>query len=248
MDWDAFFTLHSDLPRQGPGERGDVSWMAEIAGLKRNAAICDAGCGPGADIPALLFAAPDAHVTAFDLHQGFVDEATPRFQANPQVKVRQGRLIKADDGLPDICALGPFDLIWCAGAAYFEGVQTCLEAWKPALNPGGLVAFSDAVWLVSEDQRSPDPVTQWQDYPAMTDLAGMADQIAAAGYETLGTRVLDDAAWEGYYGPMERRIAALRPDADAALSAVLDQGAEEARIWRQHRREFGYLLSVVRPL
>lgn len=246
MNRKAFFTLHRDLPREGPGERGDVSWAAEVAGLPSDAAICDAACGPGADIPAMLFAAPEAHVVGFDLHQPFVDDANRRFAGDARVSVVQGRLIRdASDDLPDPNDLGPFDMIWCAGAAYFHGVTECLTAWRGALKQGGAVAFSDAVWFT--DKPSEMARENWLDYPAMTDAAGVADRIAAAGYDIIASRRLSDAAWEGYYGPIERRIADLRPGADAALNAVLDEAEAEARAWRTCRHEFGYLLSVVRP-
>ncbi|MBF9032345.1 methyltransferase domain-containing protein [Rhodobacterales bacterium HKCCE3408] len=246
MTHKAFFLLHRDLPREGPGERGDVSWAAEVAGLRPDAAICDAACGPGADIPALLFAAPHARVVGFDLHAPFVDDAAARFESDPRVTVMQGRLVAdAADDLPDPAALGPFDFLWCAGAAYFVGLRAALRAWAPALAPGGHVAFSEAVWLT--DDPAPEAQAFWAGYAAMTDADGIAGRVAEAGWETVATRVLSDAAWEGYFGPMERRIAALRPGADAELAAVLDEAAEEARIWRTHRRDFGYLLSVVRP-
>lgn len=245
MDHKPFFTLHRDLPREGPGERGDVAWAAEIAGTARNAVICDAGSGPGADVPALLFAAPEGRVTAFDLHDGFVADAAARFEGDARVRVVQGRLIAREDGLPDPTTLGPFDLIWCAGAAYFEGITECLQAWRPALKSGGAVAFSEVCWFT--DDPAPELQDYWTEYPAMTDADGIAARVAAAGYETLAARALSDAAWEGYYGPMERRIAELRPGADAALSQVLDEGAQEAALWRRYRDQFGYLLSVVRP-
>lgn len=240
-----FFTLHRDLPREGPGERGDVAWAAEMAALAPDARICEAACGPGADIPALLFAAPDAALIGFDLHQPFVEDAAARFAGDPRVTIRQGRLIATEDGLPDPAALGPFDLIWCAGAAYIEGVTDCLTAWHTALAPGGHIAFSDAVYLTG----SPSAAVRdnWADYPDMTDADGIAERVTAAGYRIVATRLLSDAAWEGYYGPIERRIASLRPGADAALMSVLDETEAEARIWRAHRGEFGYLLSVVTP-
>jgi len=242
----AFFTLHRDLPREGPGERGDVAWAGEVCGLPRDARICDAACGPGADIPALLFAAPEARLIGFDLHQPFVDDATARFEGDARVSIWQARLIAMDDGLPDPADLGPFDLIWCAGAAYFHGITECLTAWREALAPGGYVAFSDAVYLT--DTPSDAVRGNWAEYPAMTDAAGIDARVRAAGFETVATRVLSDAAWEGYYGPMERRIADLKPGADAALQEVLAEAEAEARIWRDHRDEFGYLLSVVRPV
>jgi SAM-dependent methyltransferase len=242
----AFFTLHRDLPREGPGERGDVAWAADVCGLAADARICDAACGPGADIPALLFAAPSATLTGFDLHRPFVKDATARFAGDARVTIVRARLIAMDDGLPDPAGLGPFDLIWCAGAAYFHGVTECLTAWHGALAPGGHVGFSDAVYLTDAPR---DAVrANWAENPAMSDTAGVAARVTAAGFETVATRVLSDAAWEGYYGPVERRIAALKPQADAALQEVLAEAELEARIWREHRDEFGYLLSVVRPL
>lgn len=246
MTHKAFFTLHRDLPREGPGDRADVAWAAEVTALPSGARICDAGCGPGADIPALLFRAPGSRVVGLDLHRPFVDDAAARFSREPRVEITQGRLIAGEDGLPDPVRLGPFDLIWCAGAIYFEGIEPALRHWRAALAPGGHVAFSEPVLLT--DAPSEDVSRMWAtEYPQITDAAGIAAQVEAAGWRTLATRVLPDSSWEGYFGPMERRIAELRPDADAALVTVLDEAAEEARIWRQYRREFGYLLSVVAP-
>ncbi len=243
----AFFTLHRDLPREGPGERGDVAWAAEIAGLRPDARICDAACGPGADIPALLFAAPEARLTGFDLHAPFVSDAATRFGRDDRVSIRQGRLIsKQGDDLPDPRDLGPFDLIWCAGAAYISGVTKCLTHWRGALADGGVIAFSDAVFLT--DTPSDVVRKNWADYPDMTDRAGIQARIRAAGYDPIASRMLSNAAWEGYYGPMERRISALRPCADAPLAAVLDEAEAEAQTWRKHRDEFGYLLTVARPI
>ena len=72
-------------------------------------------------------------------------------------------------------------------------------------------------------------------------------RVEAAGFEVLGTRKVSDQAWEDYFAPIDARIAALRADADAALTAVLDEAEEEAACWRAHRDEAGYLLLVVRP-
>lgn len=246
MNRKAFFTLHRDLPREGPGERADVAWAAEVAGLASDAAICDAACGPGADIPALLFAAPGGRVTGFDLHLPFAEDAAARFARDPRVTILQARLIRSDeDALPDPRDLGPFDLIWCAGAVYFHGIEACLSAWRGALAPGGHVAFSEPCLFTPTP--SAGAVDFWEGYGALTDAGGIAAQVRAAGFETLATRTLAAPAWEGYFGPIERRIAALRPGADAALSEILDEAEAEITGWRAHCDETGYLLSVVRP-
>ena len=236
-DMTAFYQLHRDLPREGPGEAADVAWATALANTAPTARMADVACGPGGDIPALLEAAPQGHVTALDKTAHFVKEARTRWQADPRVT-----LLRAD-----MAAIhNEYDFIWCAGAVYFMGVTEALTAWRRALRPGGVIAFSEACWF--SDNPSPRAAQQWQHYPAMTDADGIAARVTAAGYETIATRRLSDAAWEGYYTPIDAHIASLRPGADAALAAALDQAEEEAACWRAHRDEFGYLLSLVRPL
>ncbi|WP_298835505.1 trans-aconitate 2-methyltransferase [uncultured Roseobacter sp.] len=233
---DAFFTLHRDLPREGPGEPADVAWAADLAGVGRKARICDAACGPGADIPALLAAAPEGHVTALDKTESFVDQAKAAHGADPRTTIMAG-------DMADIA--GPYDFIWCAGAVYFLGVREALETWKTALAPGGAIAFSQVCWFTETPSRA--ALEGWAEYPDMTGEAGLLDHIRAAGYDCAGTRRLSDAAWEAYYQPMDARINALAVDAKGALADVLQEGRDEAALWRDHRNEFGYLLCVVRP-
>ncbi|MEM8579428.1 MAG: class I SAM-dependent methyltransferase [Pseudomonadota bacterium] len=236
MNWDAFFTLHRDLAREGPGEPADVAWAAATAGLGQNADMADVACGPGGDIAALLEAAPQGHVTALDKTAHFVDAARADWAADDRVTV-----LRADMAT----IANTYDLIWCAGAVYFLGVTEALTAWRKSLNPGGAIAFSEPCWFT--DAPSDTARANWADYPAMTDAAGIRARVEAAGYAVVGTRKVSDAAWEAYYTPIDARIAALRPGADAALAAVLDEAEAEAAAWRAGRAEFGYLLLVVRP-
>lgn len=234
---DAFFKLHCDLPREGPGESADIAWAAALLDLKSNAVIADVACGPGGDIGGLLEVAPEGHVTALDKMAQFVDAARARWCDDTRVTV-----LKADMAR----VMNEYDLIWCAGAVYFLGITKALTTWKRSLRKGGAIVFSEACWFT--DTPSPRSKTLWDEqYPDMMDEAGIAARIEAAGYEVLGTRRLSDQAWENYYGPLDARVAALRTGADDALTAVLDEAAEEAACWRAHRDEFGYLLSVVRP-
>ena len=89
---DAFFTLHQGLDREGPGEPADIAWVAEVVGLKPDARICDAACGPGGDIPALLQAAPEGRITAVDLHKPFIDEVLGRVGLDKRVTAYAGPL------------------------------------------------------------------------------------------------------------------------------------------------------------
>lgn len=234
---EAFFTLHRDLPREGPGEPADIAWAARLAGLAQEAEIADIACGPGADIAALLKAAPNGHVTALDKNAHFIDAARANWRDDPRVMILKADMERIKN---------TYDLIWCAGAVYFLGVTEALSLWRKSLKPGGIVAFSEPCWF--KETRTPRAENNWSEYPAMTDAAGIAERVAAAGYEVLGTRALSDAAWEAYYTPLDARIAALETGANAELSQVLAEAKEEAACWRAHRDEFGYLLTVARPL
>lgn len=234
--WDAFFELHKDLPREGPGEPADVAWAAQVVALREDARICDAACGPGADIATLKTVSPKGHITALDKVEAFVDQARARYADDASVTLSVGDMSKIS---------GPFDFIWCAGAVYFLGITQALTTWRAALQSGGAVAFSQVCWF------TPNPSDAaragWADYPGMTDEAGVLQAIEEAGYDCLATRRLSDAAWEAYYTPLDARIKALAPTAEGALVDVLEESRAEAALWRAERESFGYLLCVVRP-
>ncbi|WP_136441278.1 class I SAM-dependent methyltransferase [Pacificoceanicola onchidii] len=237
MDWSAFFELHKDLPREGPGRPEDVAWALGVAGVKPGARILDAGCGPGADIQALLLAtAPGGHVTAVDAHAPFIEQAAKRWGRDSRVTLTTGDMRAAE---------GPFDVIWCAGALYFLGLRDGLDAMRGKLAPGGTLVFSELVFRVPEPSE-PVRCTLTKEYPAIGTTHRLNGIIEAEGFEIVAQKMLPRASWEAYYGPMDQRIARLRPGADAALAAVLDEGAAEAALWRAHNEEFGYALSVLR--
>lgn len=233
----AFFQLHRDLPREGPGEAADVAWAASLLDLPPKAQIADVACGPGGDVAALLAVAQGAQITALDKTAHFVEEARARWASEPRVT-----LLKADMAR----IANRYDLIWCAGAVYFMGVEAALRAWRKSLQPQGAIAFSEACWFTGTPSARAQALWD-REYPAMTDEAGVSAQIEAAGYRIIGQRRLGDAAWEAYFGPLDARIEMLRGQADPALHDVLDAAAEEVACWRAHRDEYGYLLSVVAP-
>ena len=238
----AFWTVHSGLDREGPGTSADVAWACAASRVPSDGRVCDVGCGSGADLGALRAAVPGGSVLGLDLHLPFVVEAALRCRDDPGISVRRGVLI-ARDGLPDPAALGPFDLIWCAGAIYFEGVEAALRALGPALTPGGAVAFSAPV---VSDASDAEAVAFWGG--DVRDTEETLDAfIAAAGFAEVARGRVGDAGWEGYYAGVEARCALLDAVEDDALRAVLAQTREEAAAWRRLRDRLGYALRVVRP-
>lgn len=239
MDMAAFFTVHQDLPREGPGSPEDVSWACDLAGVAADAVVLDAGAGPGGDVAALLAAVPSGRVVAVDTHADFVADMQDRFADEPRLTARAQSMAEAAD-FPEV----PFDLIWCAGALYFLGLEDGIATLSKALKPGGALAFSHPCFFT----RTPSPraLAFWEgetDPPLFVD--DLVAKVEALGARVLGHRKVSDAGWEAYYQPMEARIASLRSGADAALTKALDANAAEARNWREIRDETGYLLMVL---
>jgi len=233
----AFFTIHSGLPREGPGDREALDWALAQVGVARDARILDAGCGPGADIPGLIAHAPEGHVVAMETHAPYAAQVRAAFAGDARVTVVDGDMAHPP---------GRFDLIWSAGAVYFLGVTVALAAWRDHLAPEGVVAFSHIGWRVAD----PAPAARdfWAEgYPEITDAAGITAQVEAAGYRVVAQRWLPRAAWAAYFDPLAARVAALRAGADAEMTAALEAEQAEIDLWRAHGDDYGYLQVVARP-
>lgn len=233
---DAFFALHRDLPREGPGQAEDVHWALYTAAVPEDARIADLACGPGADTRTLAKARPGARIEAIDRVPHFV--AAARIATAPwgaRVTVREGDMARVT---------GPYDLIWCAGGLYFLGVSEGLGLWRGALASGGHVAFSEPCLPPRPSDKAR---AFWAEYPAISGIEGIRARVAAASYRVLGERLVIGAAFRDYYEPMARRIALLRPGAAPELSAVLDGAEAEIARWRAAPDDIAYALLVVAP-
>lgn len=233
----SFFTLHADLPREGPGDRASLERALKLANIAKDGCVLDAACGPGADIPLLLEYVPEGHVTALDKHGPFVEQVRAKFGDEHRLSIVQGNMASPT---------GSYDFIWCAGALYFLGIEAGLKAWRTALRPEGSIAFSELVWL--SDQRPVEAVANCPDYPAMTDIEGVKKACVRAGYQVRDAQVLSDAGWECYYQPIEARIQKLREgDISPELQKVLNEEEAEITTWRKLRANFGYAIFLVEP-
>ncbi len=232
----AFFALHSDLPREGPGEPFDVDWAMDLLDLPETARICDAGSGPGADIPPLLAHIPNGHLLAVDTHAPFIEVIQKAFSDDDRVTAR----------VQDMATLqGPFDLIWSAGALYFLGGAAGLSKIKPALAPSGAIVFSEPCFFVESPSDAARAFWEGEDANVLTPKEILA-HVADAGFEVLGHRKLADSAWEAYYAPMEARMDDLAGASEPDLLQVLSEARREIDGWRACRHETGYLQIAAR--
>ncbi len=236
--WDIFLDVQRGLPRQGPGcAEATRRALALCTGLPDKPKVIDIGCGPGMQTM-VLAQALNAHITAVDLHEEYLEQLRARVAAaglSDRVEVLPGDM--NDLNFP----ADHFDLIWAEGSAYIMGFRDALAAWKPLLKPGGFLAATELVWL------TPDPPAEAaaffdNEYPAMTDVAGVADMYHAQGYDVVGHFTLPDSAWwDDYYAPLADKLPKLREkyqDNDAARG-VIEMTGQEIEMRRQFGRSYG---------
>jgi SAM-dependent methyltransferase len=241
----AFFAVHNDMPREGPGDRASVVEVLRLAGpLPARPDVLDLACGPGGQTLDLADLLPEARITALDGYQPFLDSLETRARAAgvlDRITIVRGDMAH----LPYVPQ--SFDLIWCEGAAYIVGFEAALTAWKPLLKPGGVLALTEPVWLTDDPPASVRAC--WAEYPAMEDVASARRRALAHGYDLAGDFVLTDAAWwTHYYGPLEERLnaAVARLGGDPTAAAVLAEIRGEIECRRAYPEFYGYLFLVLR--
>ena len=241
--------LFRGLTQFAPGSRETTHAVLEqVRGrLPAAPAVADMGCGVGASTLVLAKAMPRATIVAVDMYEPFL--ATLRELARlsgvgDRIDARLGDMVDVRS-----VALEPesLDLIWSEAAAYAVGVERALAAWTPLLKPGGLVVFSELVWSVAAALRPPAAVALWgREYPAMRMADEVEALVAAARLVSLGRRPVPRAGWEGYYGPLRARVAALRAKAapDSAEAALLAGMQEEIDVFDEYGATFAYEFFV----
>jgi len=239
--------LHRDGARQGPGSDEETLRALELTRLDRAAQlrVADMGCGTGASTLELAKRLPNARIIAVDLFPDFLSVLSERAQAegcSGQIETRAESM----DALS--FAAESLDLIWSEGAIYNMGFSAGIEAWKPFLRPGGVIAVSEITWL------SPDPPEEirryWDaEYPEIATASRKIAILERAGYDLLGYLVLPPGNWtDNYYEPTEKRIPAFlerhagRPE--AAEVAAMER--QEAELYKRYQEWFSYGFYIAR--
>jgi SAM-dependent methyltransferase len=244
MPYDIFWQIHSDLPREGPGDNESTRRaFSMMSGLPQRPRVLDIACGPGMQTLELLRIS-DATVVAIDTHLPFLEELQRRALA-------AGVLNRVEARKESMFALPfeerAFDVIWCEGAMYIMGVEDALKAWSAFLKPRGFIAATEPCWL-RDDVPGIVRDTWSEAYPGMNDIAGVSETIAKCGFREVGHFTIPDSAWwDDYYTPMEDRLTMLRSKyrGNAEALAGILEAQKEIDDHRRYSAYYGYVFFVV---
>jgi SAM-dependent methyltransferase len=136
---------------------------------------------------------------------------------------------------------GSFDILWAEGSIYIIGFERGLREWKRLLKPEGFLVAAEVAWLCPDPPR--EVLDFWKaNYPGIRTIPETLEQISDCGYRRIDHFVLpEDAWWVGYYGPVEKRLQALREKyrEDPEALAVLEEEEKEIDMYRRYSEWYG---------
>ena len=247
MNLEVFDELFRGLAQQGPGsDECTLQALDAIGELAKNPRILDVGCGTGRQT-LVLARRCGGDVLAVDTDPESLAELSRRaLNANLAQHVETQVASMTELEFPE----ESFDLIWSEGAIYIMGFPQGLSEWRRFLRPGCCIALTELSWL------TPDPPAIARDfwsveYPGMASREQNIRAIARANYQPVESFALPEAAWSGYYGPLEERVAQLREkyaSADNAPGALetLDAMQREIDVFRASQGSYSYVFYVAR--
>jgi len=237
-----FFAVFERMKRQGPGDKQtSLNVLKKVSDQGKINSILELGCGKGESCFHLAENS-NAHITAVDNHQPFLDHLNKQIEHlayQKQISTVNMSMFELDFPRPG------FDLIWSEGSAYFMGFEKALKDWKSLINPQGFLFISDAVWLT--EQPSEACMEYWKvEYPNMTDINSRKEQAKKQGYEISFSAVLPQRAWKDFYNDMQSCIKLAVKE--QGMTQTFEDMLKEIEIDNNYGNEYGYLCLLLRRI
>jgi ubiquinone/menaquinone biosynthesis C-methylase UbiE len=245
-DYRLLIDLHKQGYRQGPGGDAETEQALNLAMVDRAAPlkVADIGCGTGASA-VLLARLLNAHITAVDFLQDFLDVLTERAESFG-VAQRISTLACSMDNLP--FGAEELDIIWSEGAIYNIGFEKGVAEWHRFLKEGGLLVASEITWLT--DSRPAELQQHWDSEYSQIDVASAKMRVLEKhGYSPIGYFVLPEYCWLGeYYQPMQARFEGFlnRNRNSEEARQIVSAEQREIDLYEKFKAYVGYGVYVAR--
>jgi ubiquinone/menaquinone biosynthesis C-methylase UbiE len=203
-----------------PGAAETIELISRTFGLDERSRVLEVAYGSG-EGACRLAEQHGCSVLGVDVHP--LAKYTARKTAARGVSGRVGFAIGDGGQLP--IRDGAFDAAICIGAPSIVGTERCLAAMRRALRAGGMIAVSDWVWR--DGDVPAEAIVDGID-PRLLTLDAYADLIRAAGFKIVSAEPLPRSAWDNYYEPIRKNLAAIRVEHPGAPMGQID---DELRIW-----------------
>jgi SAM-dependent methyltransferase len=140
-----------------------------------------------------------------------------------------------------------FDIIWAEGSIFIMGFQKGISEWRRYIKPNGYLAVHEMAWI--KDNPPKEICDYWEAvYPQIATIDDNLEIIKKCGYKILGHFPLpEDAWWELYYNPLEKRLKKLRikfKDNPKGLKMVEDAELE-IEMFRKYNAWYGSVFFVM---
>lgn len=246
LDLELLLDIHKDMPRQGSGRDKYTQKAFEIIPKINHPKILDIGCGPGMQTIKLAKIS-DGEITGIDIFQQYLDQ----FQKLIEQEKLQDRVKAVNQSMFEIkYPEEHFDIIWAEGSIFIIGFEKGLLEWKKYIKPNRYLAVHEMTWL--RDNPPKEISEYWERvYPDITTIDDNIGIIKKCGYKLLGYFPLpEDAWWDLYYTPLEKRLKDLRikfKDNPKAM-AMIEEEQLEINLFRKYNSWYGSVFYVMQKI
>lgn len=246
IDFKILLDIHKDMPRQGSGRNKYTQKAFEMIPKIKNPRILDIGCGPGRQTIKLAKLSM-GEVIGIDIFQQYLDQ----FQELINQEKLHDRVKAVNQSMFDIKYPEEyFDILWAEGSIFIIGFKKGLLDWKKFIKPKGYIAVHDMAWL--KDNPPEEIRNYWERvYPEISTVDMNIRIIEKCGYRLIGYFPLpEDAWWELYYTPLEKRLKKLRKKYkdDPKAMKMIDEEQLEIDLFRKYNAWYGSVFFVMQKI
>lgn len=246
MNWDIFFDIHKDLPRQGSGRDTYTQKAFKIIPTIKYPLILDVGCGPGLQT-VMLAKLSDGIITAIDIHQPYLDQlkkTVEKEQLSGRIQILNKSMFDMDFP-PDY-----FDIIWAEGSIFIIGFERGLKEWRKYVKKNGFIAIHEMTWL--KDNPPKEIYNYWQRvYPEIATIDKNLGIIKNCNYKLIEHFPLpEDAWWKLYYTPLENRLQKMKikyKDNPEAMNMIKEEELEIEN-YRKYNKWYGSVFYIMQKI